>query len=58
MSPKEIEEVIVLVPSVVDCTIEGFSDELLGEGIKAFVVLKEGANPDAEKKVILVSSQV
>jgi acyl-CoA synthetase (AMP-forming)/AMP-acid ligase II len=42
ISPKEIEEVIVSVPEVVDCTIEGIYDELLGEAIKAIVVLKDG----------------
>jgi len=53
ISLKEIEEVIVSVPSVVDCSIEGFDDELLGEGIKAVVVLKEGSDPVQEKENIL-----
>ncbi|HEY6915572.1 MAG TPA: AMP-binding protein, partial [Paludibacter sp.] len=39
VSPKEIEEVILSVPEVLDCTIEGFDDNLLGEAIKATVVL-------------------
>jgi len=39
ISPKEIEAVILEVPEVVDCTIEGIEDELLGEAIKATVVI-------------------
>src|SRR5690606_8354857 len=30
VSPKEIEEVILSIPEVVDCTIAGIEDELLG----------------------------
>jgi non-ribosomal peptide synthetase component E (peptide arylation enzyme) len=41
VSPKEIEEVIVMMPGVIDCTIEAISDELLGEAIKATVVVNE-----------------
>ncbi|HLO60081.1 MAG TPA: class I adenylate-forming enzyme family protein [Bacteroidales bacterium] len=41
ISPKEIEEVIVSMPEVIDCNIEGVYDDLLGEAIKATVVLKE-----------------
>jgi len=37
ISPKEIEEVILSVPLVVDCTIKGVYDDLLGEAIKATV---------------------
>ncbi len=40
ISPKEIEGIILELPEVVDCTIEGVSDELLGEAIKATVVLR------------------
>jgi len=39
VSPKEIEEVIVGVNEVVDCTIEAVADEVLGEAIKATVVV-------------------
>ncbi len=53
ISPKEIEEVIVSVPEVVDCTIEGIYDELLGEAIKAIVVLKDGTTEIVAKEVIL-----
>lgn len=41
VSPKEIEEVILSVPEVIDCTIEGVYDDLLGEAIKANIVLSK-----------------
>ncbi len=53
ISPKEIEEVIVSVPEVVDCTIEGIYDELLGEAIKATVVLKDGTEENTGRELIL-----
>ena len=53
ISPKEIEEVIVSVPEVVDCTIEGIYDDLLGEAIKAIVVLKDGTTEDLAKEMII-----
>ena len=40
VSPKEIEEVIVSVPEVVDCTISGVFDDILGEAIQATIVLQ------------------
>lgn len=42
VSPKEIEEVIVSYPGVVDCTIESVEDEITGEAVKAIVVLTNG----------------
>jgi acyl-CoA synthetase (AMP-forming)/AMP-acid ligase II len=53
ISPKEIEEVIVSVPEVVDCTIEGVYDELLGEAIKAIVVLKDGTPENSGRELII-----
>jgi acyl-CoA synthetase (AMP-forming)/AMP-acid ligase II len=41
VSPKEIEEVINMIPGVVDCSIESISDELLGEGIMSTIVVNE-----------------
>jgi acyl-CoA synthetase (AMP-forming)/AMP-acid ligase II len=41
ISPKEIEEVILSIPEVVDCTIEGIYDDSSGEAIKAKVVLND-----------------
>lgn len=53
VSPKEIEEVIVSVNEVVDCTITGFHDDLLGEAIKASVVLVDDCEEKQIKKQIL-----
>lgn len=41
VSPKEIEEVIVTMEGVIDCTVEATDDELLGEAIKVTVVINE-----------------
>ncbi|GGD41198.1 class I adenylate-forming enzyme family protein [Muriicola marianensis] len=47
VSPKEIEEVILGLPEVIDCTISAQEDPLLGESIKASIVLDK--NHDEEK---------
>ena len=49
ISPKEIEAVILELPEVVDCTIEGIEDELLGEALKATIVIK----PENGKELFL-----
>ncbi|MBR8537506.1 AMP-binding protein [Carboxylicivirga sediminis] len=41
VSPKEIEEVIVGIDGVIDCTIEAVTDEVLGEAIKAILVVNK-----------------
>lgn len=41
VSPKEVEEVIFRIPGVIDCTVEGVEDEILGEALKAVLVLNE-----------------
>jgi acyl-CoA synthetase (AMP-forming)/AMP-acid ligase II len=46
ISPKEIESVIVAVPGVIDCVIEGIFDDLIGESIKATVVINNLENQD------------
>lgn len=38
VGPKEIEEVIVSMPGVIDCTVEGYSHPVLGEALRAVVV--------------------
>jgi len=42
ISPKEIEAVILQIPEVVDCSIEGIEDHIQGEALKATVVLRKG----------------
>jgi len=53
VSPKEIEEVILSVPDVIDCTIIGEYDELMGETIKAIVVLTDGTDSIIGRERIL-----
>jgi len=53
VSPKEIEEVILSVPEVIDCTILGIEDELLGEAIQAKIVINDIRNKDIVREVIL-----
>ncbi|RLD73725.1 MAG: AMP-dependent synthetase, partial [Bacteroidetes bacterium] len=53
VSPKEIEEVIVNFKNVVDCTIEGVFDEILGEKIKATIVVNSINNEKRLKNEIL-----
>jgi len=43
ISPREIEEIILEVPGVHEVAVIGEKDEVLGESITAFVVIKEGA---------------
>jgi acyl-coenzyme A synthetase/AMP-(fatty) acid ligase len=52
ISPREIEAVILQMPKIVDCTIEGVEDELLGEVVKATIVLKEGHSSEKIKEEI------
>jgi len=46
ISPKEIEEVIVTIPGVVDCSISAIFDEILGEALKAEVVVADPDDPN------------
>ncbi len=54
ISPKEIEEVIVRIPEVVDCTIEGVYDDVLGEKIKATIVINENTDTKTLKEKIII----
>lgn len=42
VSPKEIEAVILQIPEVVDCSIEGVEDEIQGEALRASVIVRKG----------------
>lgn len=54
VSPKEIEDVIVSMPEVIDCSIVGLHDDILGETMKATIVVRESfagkIRPDDIKK--------
>ena len=41
ISPKEVEDLILQIPQVVECAVIGVYDDILGEAVKAFVVLIE-----------------
>jgi long-chain acyl-CoA synthetase len=43
ISPKEIEAVILQIPEVVDCSVEGVEDQIQGEALKAAIALKKGS---------------
>jgi long-chain acyl-CoA synthetase len=51
VSPKEIENVLYNLEGVLEAAVVGVPDEILGQAIKAFVVLKEGI-PLSEKDVL------
>jgi len=52
ISPKEIEEVIVTYPGVIDCTIQAESDEITGESIKAIVYINETELANFSEEII------
>lgn len=53
VSPKEIEEVILSVSGIVDCSIHAVYDDLLGEAIKATIVIEnEGIQDEIEKEIL------
>ncbi len=52
ISPKEIEEVILEHKAVHEVAVVGVEDAILGESIKAFIVLKEGRKHD-NKELLL-----
>jgi acyl-CoA synthetase (AMP-forming)/AMP-acid ligase II len=56
VSPKEIEEVIVSMPGVIDCSIEAVDDEILGEAIKAILVVASACGEITSDKIRLFCS--
>lgn len=49
VSPKDIENVIMTMPEVVECAATGVPHDILGEAVKAWVVLRPGTQGvDAE----------
>jgi acyl-CoA synthetase (AMP-forming)/AMP-acid ligase II len=49
--PREVEEALMTHPGVVNAAVVGVPDEVWGEAVKAFVMLKPGATLD-EKELI------
>lgn len=50
--PRDIDEVLMQHPQVVDAMAVGVPDEYRGETVKAFVQLKEGATVTAEELIV------
>jgi acyl-CoA synthetase (AMP-forming)/AMP-acid ligase II len=53
ISPKEIEAVILALPEVIDCTIEGIEDDIEGEMLKATVVIGKDYKDSMTKEAII-----
>lgn len=51
VSPKEVESVLYDLDEIVEAAVVGVADDLLGEAIKAYVVLKDGS-PLTEKEIL------
>ena len=52
ISPKEIEDILIQMTSVIEVAVIGISDDILGEAIKAFIVLNNKDLKIDEKYVI------
>jgi acyl-CoA synthetase (AMP-forming)/AMP-acid ligase II len=53
ISPKEIEEVIVNIPEVINCHVEAAEDSLLGESVRAIVVVNTTEDLESCREKIL-----
>jgi long-chain acyl-CoA synthetase len=53
ISPKEIEAVILAIPEVIDCTIEGVEDDIEGERLKATIVVRKGHKDVINKESLI-----
>jgi long-chain acyl-CoA synthetase len=51
VSPREIEATIAKIPEVVEVGVIGVPDDLMGEAVKAYVVLREGKEKSEEEIV-------
>jgi acyl-CoA synthetase (AMP-forming)/AMP-acid ligase II len=46
VSPQEVEEVLAVLPGIAELCVASTHDELLGQAVKAVIVLREGATLD------------
>ncbi len=51
VSPKEVESALYEIPDIVEAAVVGVEDGILGQAVKAFVVLKEGSTL-TEKEIL------
>jgi acyl-coenzyme A synthetase/AMP-(fatty) acid ligase len=49
VAPKEVESVLMSMPGIREAAVIGVTDDLLGEAIKAFVVLEAGCQLNAKE---------
>ncbi len=49
VSAREVEDVILEEPSVIECAVVGVDDEMMGEAVKAFVVPADWGRRDRQK---------
>jgi len=56
--PREVEEVLFRHPAVKEAAVVGVPDPVRGEAVKAFVVLKDGADVTAETLQALCRSSI
>ncbi len=50
IGPTEVEDALLTHPAVLECAAIGVPDELRGEVVKAFIVLRQGYHPDDHLK--------
>ncbi|MFX1293548.1 MAG: AMP-binding protein [Promethearchaeota archaeon] len=53
VSPKEIEDTIFQIPNVIETAVIGVSDDILGESVKAFIVISKDAKNLIDKDYII-----
>ena len=56
--PREVEEALYALPAVAEAAVVGMPDPLMGEEVRAFVVLKSGATATAEDVIAFCQSRL
>jgi long-chain acyl-CoA synthetase len=56
--PREVEEALYAWPKVAEAAVVGVPDALMGEEVRAFVVLKEGQTATAEEVIAFCQSRL
>lgn len=56
--PQEVEQALLHHPGVADAAVIGIPDETWGEAVKAFVILRDGANPSRKELSDFVGASI